>query len=740
MKAFVCAKESLVPWFVGLFFGVLLAVCFAVQAHAADKVKNSVALSSTIQSQGTARVIVKFAVSDYAKLQAASLRFPGVTPGMVAPAAAGAADKALASGIASGIGSALQSIDQGSIEMMRTFKTIPFAVLRVDAAGLHALEDSPAVLSIEEDAVAVLPDPVDADNGEASPQLSTSTGVIGADQAWAAGYDGSGWYVAILDTGILNSHEFFAGKDIVEACYTSKIDGYNPNARLCPNGEDNQTGTGAAAPYPSTNSGYEHGTHVAGIAAGHLSDDSLNGVAKGANIIAVNVFSNGLSSSSGLVSFSSDQILGLEYVYSLRNTYSIAAVNMSLGGGQYYATCDDVDTSRTAIINNLRDAGIATVIASGNNSWCDSVAIPACISTAPAVGATNNSDVRADFSNWRDELVPLFAPGVSIYSSLASGDDAYGYESGTSMATPHVCGAWAILKQKSNAGVDTILNALTSTGAAVDFDGDCSSPSGINRRISVMDALNALAGTSADQPDILWRNPDNGKDVVWYMNGTSYSSFATINDCPTGWEIVGTGDFDQDGNDDIVWRQRSGERTALWYMDNTSVKSWTYLDSAPTAWKLRGVGDFNADSNPDFVWRNPDTGSNCIWYMTNATRDSIAFFDSRDAPWDIAGVGDFNSDSKPDLLWRNSDSGDNDVWFMDNTSVSGTSGLTNAGTDWNIAGVGDFNTDGNPDILWRWPSRSKNVIWIMNGTTLSSVSTTNDAASPWDPQGVGVFH
>ncbi len=740
MKEFVCIKKSSVPWIMGMFLGVLLAVCFAVQVFAADKVKDSVALSSTIQTQGAARVIVKFAIPSYAKLHAASMRYPGVLPGSVAPAAAGVADKALAAGIASGVGSVLQTMDQGSVSLLKTFKTIPFALLRVDAAGLHALEDSPGVLSIEEDVLVPLPEPSDEDNGAVPPALSSSIAVIGADQAWSAGYDGSGWYVAILDTGILNSHNFFAGKNIVEACYTTKVDSYNPNARLCPNGEDNQTGTGAAAPYPSSNTGYDHGTHVAGIAAGHLSDNSLNGVAKGADIIAVNVFSNGFTTTSSVLSYSSDQILGLEHIYSLRNTYSIAAVNMSLGGGQYYATCDDNNTSLTSAINNLRNAGIATVIASGNSSYCDSISAPGCISTAPAVGATDNSDVRASFSNWRDELVPLFAPGVSIYSSIGSGDDAFGYKSGTSMATPHVCGAWAVLKQKSNASVDTIFNAFTSTGAAVTFGGNCSDPSGINRRISVIDALNTLSAPSADQPDILWRNPDNGKDVVWFMNGTNYNGFQALNDCPTGWEIVGTGDFDQDGNVDIVWRQRSGERTALWYMDNATYKSWTYLDSAPADWKIRGVGDFNADSNPDLVWRNPNTGKNCIWYMTNATRNSTTFFDNRDAPWDIAGVGDFNSDSKPDLLWRNSDSGDNDVWYMDNTSISGTDGLNNASTAWNIAGVGDFNTDGKVDILWRRPGNNKNVIWLMDGATLSSVAGINDASSPWDPQGVGVFH
>ncbi len=255
------------------------------------------------------------------------------------------------------------------------------------------------------------------------------------------------------------------------------------------------------------------------------------------------------------------------------------------------------------------------------------------------------------------------------------------------------------------------------------------------RKDSMMDCVNKY-----NQPDILWRNPDTGKDLAWLMDGACYESLIWLNSCAVGWEIVGTGDFDQDGNDDIVWRQRNGTRNAIWYMEQTSFKDWTLFDSAPADWKIRGVGDFNADSNPDLVWRNISSGENCIWKMTNNTVDDIVFFDSRDNPWDIGGVGDFNDDGKPDLLWRNSDTGDNDVWFMDGSSVDSTAALTRADTVWSMAGVGDFNLDGQDDILWRRDDRGKNCYWYMTGTTLDSVVPVDDASFPWDPQGVGIFH
>ena len=96
------------------------------------------------------------------------------------------------------------------------------------------------------------------------------------------------------------------------------------------------------------------------------------------------------------------------------------------------------------IIDNLRSIGIATVIASGNSGIPFAISSPACISSAVSVGSTNKDDTVSAFSNVASFL-SLFAPGDSITSSVTGG--TYASESGTSMATPHVAGAWAVLHQ-----------------------------------------------------------------------------------------------------------------------------------------------------------------------------------------------------------------------------------------------------------------------------------------------------
>jgi subtilisin family serine protease len=200
---------------------------------------------------------------------------------------------------------------------------------------------------------------------------------------------------------------------------------------------------------------------VAGIAAGAGAAGGFDGVAKGAGVVAVQVFSlfpNYYGANQGeVLSYSSDQIRGLERVYALVkqvvNPLKIAAVNMSLGGGKYSRTCDVYYGATKSAIDNLRSVGVATVIAAGNDGWKTSISGPACISTAISVGATCDEaggnwcatgvDDVAGYSNIAS-FVSLVAPGSYITSSVPG--TGYATWSGTSMATPHVAGAWAVLK------------------------------------------------------------------------------------------------------------------------------------------------------------------------------------------------------------------------------------------------------------------------------------------------------
>ncbi len=470
----------------------LLGVSSPSQAAGKDLAWDALPAASLTES-GQARVIVGFAVADYDELAAASRSHKVVTPEEtgLSRTAALAADAALAGAMRRGADAMLADLPAKAYTVHRTYSALPYAALAVTPQGLAALQENPKVTSIEVDEAVPLPLPVTgncAKNGDAQPEsavidqpssnLNWGPPKIGADTAWARGYTGQGWYVAILDTGIRRTHEFFAGKTIVEACFSA--------AANCPGGTTTAYGTGSAAHYSSSLTGWDHGTHCAGIATGKKADGSVAGVAKNANLLAVQVFSI-FTSSGDVRSYSSDQLAGLNYVYSQRNTYSIAAASMSLGGGSYSSACDS--DSRKAAIDQLRAVNIATTIATGNDYSCAGIGGPACISTAIAVGSSTSTDTESGFSNWYPGMVTIFAPGSSIYSSTGSSDTSYASWDGTSMATPHVAGAWALLRQnRPSDSVSTILARLLAGSPAV----ATTCPSGGSRpRIYIPAALQA---------------------------------------------------------------------------------------------------------------------------------------------------------------------------------------------------------------------------------------------------------
>lgn len=311
-------------------------------------------------------------------------------------------------------------------------------------------------------------------------------------------YDGSGYAVAVLDTGVQKTHPFLRGKVVSEACYSGGS--IYSSESLCPGGVFSSTANGSGKNCPiSLDDDCSHGTHVSGIVAG--SNTSFRGVAPGAKIIAIQVFSYYYS----LGAYDSDIIDGLERVYALRNRYKIASVNMSLGGGAYVNACTS-DPIRP-MIRLLKHANIATIVASGNDGYSYQISSPACVPESIAVGSSlDTSDERSYFSN-SSSMLDLYAPGSSITSSIVGG--GYATWSGTSMATPHVAGAWAVVREaQPNATVDDIERLFKSNGPGItvagvtrkriDIDGVLASLGKINYGLDIIPIITNFILTADD--------------------------------------------------------------------------------------------------------------------------------------------------------------------------------------------------------------------------------------------------
>lgn len=497
-------------------------------------------LKQIASQKGFVRVIVKMDVPDIEALTVMSTRYKTGSKEVSHIQEAYNADLALDEAISFTRNSIFHRLNGSFYRVNRTYSTLPYAAISVTAETLDRLRNIPGVLDIVEDKATPLPvtEIQDDDNDNISqPMLQRSVEIVGAVEAWGMGFTGDGWYVAILDTGILTSHEMFQGKHIVEQCYALGDDWYDNVNGSCPNGLTEMSGPGSAAHYENR---FGHGTHVSGISAGNNHNDRF-GVAKDANIIAVQVFSY-FPGEDDVLSWDSDQLKGLEYVYTMRNTYNIASVNMSLGGSDRETNFCNTDT-RASAMANLRAAGIATAVSSGNSSYCDAVNAPACVSSAIAVNASDKTDNETYYGNWHDVMVDLIAPGDNIASADPQANNQYRSRSGTSMSAPHVAGAWAILKQfDGNMSCDEALTLFTNTGKLI-YSSRCTSAQP-KPRIDIGDAIFTLlnlappANISAEQVTnksflrteyinaITWEsNPLNqGKDVIQYRIYVAHNS------------------------------------------------------------------------------------------------------------------------------------------------------------------------------------------------------------------------
>jgi hypothetical protein len=189
------------------------------------------------------------------------------------------------------------------------------------------------------------------------------------------------------------------------------------------------------------------------------------------------------------------------------------------------------------------------------------------------------------------------------------------------------------------------------------------------------------------------------------------------------WQVRGTGDFNGDGYVDILWRYNGpGGSNVVWYMNGTDwIGSAELIPVDDANWQIVGTGDFNKDGNIDILWRNNSSGSNVVWYMNGTDWiGSAELITVSDLNWQIVGTGDFNKDGNVDILWRyNEGPGQVYVWYMDGaTWIGGGDLISVADLNWQIAGTGDFNNDGNIDILWRYNGIGGYVyIWYLDGVT-----------------------
>ncbi len=333
---------------------------------------------------------------------------------------------------------------------------------------------------------------------------------INAFGAWDITMGSPDVRVAVLDTGIDNTHPEFSGQIVAQ--------------------EDVVNFDGNAQDDSGRYDCFGHGTHVAGIIAGKADNgEGIAGVAPGVKLITVDVFD-------GDGAYTSDIILGIQFA--LNNGASI--INMSLGGA-------GDDPAFHAALDNANARGVLCVAAAGNEHT-SAPSYPSDYDSVVSVIATDQTDAKPYFSNYGDAK-DISAPGVYIASTYP-GDDYY-FKDGTSMASPVVAGVAAlILSADPHLLPADIKNILYSTADDLGAPGK-DATFGYGR----VNAYNALVYATT---------PNYQVSVTTLLNGVPSTNCGTI---------MGAGSYRSGSSANLqAWRS-GGYRFVRWLENGTEVST-----------------------------------------------------------------------------------------------------------------------------------------------------------------------
>lgn len=417
------------------------------------------------------------------------------------------------------------------------------------------------------------------------------------DDAYTYDYDGTGVNVYVIDTGIRTTHNDFEGRARFGANFVNTTEG------------DDQG----------------HGTHVAGTVGG-----ATYGVAKNATLWGVKV-----CNSRGQCP-TDDIVAGVNYV-TAANPGGPKVANMSLGGGKSAAIDDAVEASIAA--------GVFYAVAAGNDRGRNACGLsPAGVRNAFTVGSSTISDARSSFSNIGD-CVDIFAPGSSIDSTYNSSNTATRSLSGTSMASPHVAGAAALVFQQYP-----------------DF-----TPAQVAAELTARASPDVLSNVGNGSPNLLLNIRESGapppppppppadctplEDFEGTASGWVTDSAST---CTTGDYVVGNPT--QQSNGGVVTQPGGSQdgNSAMFTAANSSVgrddvdggncilSSPSYAVSEASTlsvWYFHGQRDTGDDPNGDFFSLEVSTDGGATWTTMASNGDSASSATWTEATADLpAGV------------------------------------------------------------------------------------------------------
>jgi thermitase len=524
---------------------------------------------------------------------------------------------------------------------------------------------------------------------------------ISAPAAWDLTTGSSQVVVADIDTGLRYTHE-----DLAANTWT------NPG-EINGNGVDDD-GNGFVDDYYGYDFFYNdsnpyddaggHGTHTAGtIGAVGNNGKGVTGVNWNVKIMAVKIYSpNGTDSTSAML------INAYNYVRMMKNRgVNIRVTNNSYGGcgeacGYDQATKDALDA--------MGNAGILNVFAAGNsNQNTDNVPHYPSSYTSPsvlAVAASTATDTKASFSSYGAVSIDVAAPGEGIVSTTFNSDASYGSKSGTSMATPHVAGAAALLSAYNpNLSPASLKATLMNTvDVLANWNGIVKS----GGRINIDRALRNQTVCSFTPDRILQQVFPEGGTFSITVSAPANCDYSAISN--SNWIAV-TGGNPSSGNGTVTFSVSTNSSLPRSGTIKIGDQTFTVTQNSNEIFPHRAFLDFDFDGRTDYVAIQNVNGG-MVWhkYQSIGGYMPVNFGLFND---DVAVPGDYDGDGRTDVaVWRNS----NGTFYILQSQTNTLRGFQFGQTGDNPVVSQDFDNDNKTDFAVT-RLQGGNLFWYVFGST-----------------------
>lgn len=231
--------------------------------------------------------------------------------------------------------------------------------------------------------------------------------------------------------------------------------------------------------------------------------------------------------------------------------------------------------------------------------------------------------------------------------------------------------------------------------------------------------------TNSDgQRDIILRNPLTGMLRSWELDSNLNPTSRDIIFTGTDWDMVGTGDFNADGDTDFLWFQASSGRVHMSMFRQGNYLAPREMRASPRAnLVIATVADFNGDGIPDILWRDTSNGEQGIWLLNAAGAPTFRALPNVPITEEVVLAGDYDNDGALDIVYRTKATGALYSRKVTGSTLGTAVTITPPASGWTLASVADYNADQRTDRLWVKTATGEAQIQLMGPSGVLSTKT-----------------